>query len=206
MDPKTKKVLIGAVIIIAILVVLFVSDAFRMIKVAAPSQILSSSEAQSISSANHYSNSRNEIAASNSEVQGTSSSSTISVIPNNTAASSSVEWSLTGETMTLQIASTPAQEELGLGGISSLASLSGMFFVFDAPNTYGFWMKGMEFPLDIIWLDQDFKIIHIENGLSPSTYPKIFYPGAPAMYVIEVNAGIAERFSLQIGQMMEIHR
>jgi uncharacterized membrane protein (UPF0127 family) len=118
----------------------------------------------------------------------------------------SLEWSVPGDTITLLIAATPAEQELGLGGISSLASTSGMFFVFDKPDDYGFWMKGMEFSLDIIWLDQSFKIIHIEHDLSPATYPNIFYPGSPGKYVIEVNAGMAQKFSLAIGETMQIYQ
>jgi uncharacterized membrane protein (UPF0127 family) len=108
--------------------------------------------------------------------------------------------------MTLLVASTRAEQEHGLSDVPYLASTTGMLFVFDKPDDYGFWMKDMEFPLDIIWLDQSFKIIHIEHDLSPSTYPNVFYPGSPAKYVIEVNAGIAQKFSLAIGETMQIYQ
>jgi uncharacterized membrane protein (UPF0127 family) len=117
-----------------------------------------------------------------------------------------LEWSLPGDTINLVIASTSVEQEFGLGDRASLASTSGMFFVFEKPDDYGFWMKGMEFSLDIIWLDQNFKIIHIEQDLSPSTYPQVFYPGSPAKYVIEVNAGTAAHFSLAIDQTMQIYQ
>jgi uncharacterized membrane protein (UPF0127 family) len=115
-------------------------------------------------------------------------------------------WSLPSQTMTLLVASTRAEQEHGLSDVPYLASTTGMLFVFDKPDDYGFWMKDMEFPLDIIWLDQSFKIIHIEHDLSPSTYPNVFYPGSPAKYVIEVNAGIAQKFSLAIGETMQIYQ
>ncbi len=108
--------------------------------------------------------------------------------------------------MTLLVASTSAEQEQGLSDVPFLASTTGMLFVFDTPDDYGFWMKDMQFPLDIIWLDQSFKIIHIEYSLSPSTYPQVFYPGSPAKYVIEVNAGFVKEFSLSEGQVMQIYQ
>jgi len=120
------------------------------------------------------------------------------------SSSPSAEWSLPGRTISLTIASTSAEQELGLGDRAALASTSGMLFVFDSPDNYGFWMKDMQFPLDIIWLDQNFKIIHIERGLLPSTYPEVFFPGSPTKYVIEVNAGFANANSLSVGQTMQI--
>ena len=118
----------------------------------------------------------------------------------------SFEWSLPGQTTTLLVASTSAEQERGLSDVPSLSPTTGMFFDFDTPDNYGFWMKDMAFPLDIIWLDQGFKIIHIEQSLSPSTYPQVFYPGSPAKYVIEVNAGMAQKFSLVIGETMRIYQ
>ena len=118
----------------------------------------------------------------------------------------SFEWSLPGQTMTLIVASTSAEQEQGLSDVPYLASTTGILFVFDKPDDYGFWMKGMEFSLDIIWLDQSLKIIHIEHDLSPATYPKVFLPDSPAKYVIEVNVGLADKFSLDVGQTMQIYQ
>jgi uncharacterized membrane protein (UPF0127 family) len=140
-------------------------------------------------------------------VPDTLSASQFAVVGTTTAnIGNSLEWSVPGDTITLLIAATPAEQELGLGGIRSLAATSGMFFVFNKPDNYGFWMKDMEFSLDIIWLDKNFKIVHIENDLSPATYPNVFYPGFPSKYVIEVNAGFADKFSLTIGETMQIYQ
>ncbi|MDE2188546.1 MAG: DUF192 domain-containing protein [Patescibacteria group bacterium] len=118
----------------------------------------------------------------------------------------SFEWSLPGSAINLLAAVTPSEQEQGLGDLRYLASSTGMFFIFNQPGNYGFWMKGMEFPLDIIWLDQNFKIVHIENDLSTSTYPDVFYPDALSRYVIEVNAGIAKQYDLSVGQTMQIYQ
>ncbi|MDR3558630.1 MAG: DUF192 domain-containing protein [Candidatus Pacebacteria bacterium] len=140
-------------------------------------------------------------------VPGSLSASRFPVVGNTMATPlNSLAWSLPGTTITLLISDTPAEQELGLGQISSLASSSGMIFVFNKPDTYAFWMKDMEFPLDIIWLDQNFKIVHIEHSLSPSTYPQAYSPKSPAKYVIEVNAGLADKYSLKEGETMQIYQ
>ena len=43
----------------------------------------------------------------------------------------------------------------------------GMLFIFNYPSKQGFWMKEMMFPLDIIWLDSNYSVIHIEKKLQP---------------------------------------
>lgn len=185
MNPKIEKTIVGAfAVIAAVLIVFFASDVFSITNAMLSPQT-----------------------AWQGGVAGTASAENSSVVGTTAlTAANSLEWSLPGTTIFLLVASTPTAQEQGLGDIGHLASTSGMFFVFGAPDNYGFWMKGMEFPLDIIWLDQNFKIIHIERDLSPSTYPNVFYPGSPAKYVIEVNAGTAERFSLAIGQTMQIYQ
>ena len=185
MNQKTEKIIVGTIaVVIASLIVFFVHNIFSITTVLSLQGTIWKGG-----------------------VPDTSSASSFEIVGKNVATpENSLEWSVPGYTITLLIATTPAEHELGLGGISSLASTSGMFFVFDKPDDYGFWMKDMEFSLDIIWLDQSFKIIHIEHDLSPSTYPKVFLPGSPAKYVIEVNAGMAKKFSLAIGQTMQIYQ
>lgn len=105
----------------------------------------------------------------------------------------------------VEIADTPSEQEKGLSGYKYLRDNQGMLFVFQTPGNYGFWMKDMNFPLDIIWIDQNSKVIHIEKSLSPSTYPQVFYPGGPALYVLEVNAGQADTTQLEIGDTVKIY-
>jgi hypothetical protein len=95
-------------------------------------------------------------------------------------------------TVEVEIASTQAQFKKGLSGRGSLAAGHGMLFVFDKEGNWGMWMKGMQFPLDIIWANASGTIVTIEHSVSPDTYPTIFYPAQPtALYVLEVPAGFA---------------
>lgn len=90
--------------------------------------------------------------------------------------------------------------EKGLSGRKSLAKESGLLFSFPSPNNYGFWMKGMKFPIDIIWID-DGKIIDIKkNAPVPLTQNyETYTPVAPARYVLEVNAGLSEKYGFMAG-------
>lgn len=97
------------------------------------------------------------------------------------------------------VSDTDSKVVKGLSGRKSLGQDEAMLFVFQSPGIYKFWMKDMNFPLDIIWLDKDRKVIHIEHNLSPSTYPKVFGPDLPALFVLEVNSGIANNLSLSVG-------
>src|SRR3989338_5042145 len=57
-----------------------------------------------------------------------------------------------------ELADTPEKRALGLSGRETLGNDEGMLFVFDEPNTRQFWMKNMNFALDIIWIDENKKV------------------------------------------------
>jgi hypothetical protein len=78
-----------------------------------------------------------------------------------------------------------------------------MLFVFDKEGYYGFWMKEMNFPIDIAWLDKDKKITLIEKNVLPETYPQIFNPKSKNLYVLETKAGFFEKFGIKIGDFAE---
>jgi uncharacterized membrane protein (UPF0127 family) len=76
---------------------------------------------------------------------------------------------------------------------------TGMFFVMDTPKQYGFWMPDMHFAIDIIWMNEDMRVVDISHNVRPETYPKTFHPITPALYVLEVSAGYAEKMGIQKG-------
>jgi hypothetical protein len=99
----------------------------------------------------------------------------------------------------VEILDIPAERTKGLSGREYLAEDTGVLFVFEEPDRYGFWMKEMKFDLDIVWMDQNFKIVHIEEALTPDTYPQIFEPESDTQYVLEVNSGFVEKNKLEVG-------
>ncbi len=102
-------------------------------------------------------------------------------------------------TLFLQVADDDTERALGLGQRDSLGEgIDGMFFIFSGPSQDGIWMKDMRFAIDIIWLDQDLKIVDIAKRVSPNTYPKTFTPRTPANYVVELAAGRSDELGLKI--------
>ena len=67
-------------------------------------------------------------------------------------------------------------QEQGLSGKSQLAQDQGMLFVFAQPGKYYFWMKGMNFSIDIIWIGEDMKVIYIKKDARPELYPETYGP------------------------------
>ncbi|MDQ5893309.1 MAG: uncharacterized protein QG640_321 [Patescibacteria group bacterium] len=106
----------------------------------------------------------------------------------------------------LTVAATSESRTQGLGGLESLPADSAMFFVFNDLDKYGIWMKDMKFPIDIFWLDDKGKIVHLEKDVSPNTYPKVFFPPEKSLYILEANAGFAQKNGLVIGKVLNFSR
>lgn len=107
-----------------------------------------------------------------------------------------------GREVTVTVADTPDSRERGLSGRNGLAPDEGMLFVFPSDARYGFWMKDMRFPIDILWLSSRSEVIEIRQRVSPLSYPAVFTPRAPARYVLELPAGFVEAYNVKIGDSM----
>ena len=111
---------------------------------------------------------------------------------------------LDGRPLSVSIADTPSAREVGLGGREALAPDEGMLFVFPKDDTYGFWMRGMRFSIDIIWLSGEGVVVNMKQNVSPATYPHVFEPSVPARYVLELPAGYAERYTVRLGSRLRL--
>ena len=87
----------------------------------------------------------------------------------------------------------------GLSGVPSLQENEVKLFVFPHDDTWSFWMKDMNFSIDMIWVDASSTVVYIEENVAPETFPTSFEPTAPARYVIETVAGFAERHNIGVG-------
>ncbi len=92
---------------------------------------------------------------------------------------------------------------LGLSGKTGLNADEGMLFAFDKPGNYGFWMKDMEFPLDILWISDSFSVVGVEKNLATDTYPTVFGENYEARYVLEVPAGFSDKNNIKVGDSMK---
>ena len=106
----------------------------------------------------------------------------------------------------IDIADTDSTRTKGLSKTKSLDQDKGLLFDFKKENNYGIWMKDMNYSLDIIWLDKNSKVVHIEESVAPQTYPKTFYPPKPAKYVLEINTHLSSKYEIKVGDIAEIRR
>ncbi len=107
-------------------------------------------------------------------------------------------------TLTLEKADTPEKRQQGLSGRKDIVANTGVLFVFDSPGRQCMWMKDMNFNIDIIWLSSEKEIIHIEENVSPKTFPQSFCGAEPALYVLEVKAGVANATGFHIGDHLNL--
>ena len=106
----------------------------------------------------------------------------------------------------VQIADTSNEQTQGLSDRLGLAEGTGMIFVFNSPAPQYMWMKDMNFALDMVWLDQNKKVVHIAADATPQSYeknpPEIFFSETPALYVIELPSGDAGRFGIALDSLL----
>lgn len=112
----------------------------------------------------------------------------------------------------VELARTETERAKGLSNREVLAPNAGMLFIFDTPGEYGFWMKDTFIPLDMIWISESKHIVHIEKNVQPSsdltTYSNEINSedgSDAALYVLELNAGEAEKNLFAIGDEVLIN-
>lgn len=108
-----------------------------------------------------------------------------------------------GVTIRAELADTTEKRARGLMFRESLAKDRGMLFTFAEAQPWSFWMKNTRIRLDIIWLDANKKIIHVERNVPICTRTDDgcpnYQPNDPAFYVLEVAAGVADELNLKRG-------
>ncbi len=104
-----------------------------------------------------------------------------------------------GVSLRIEYATTEAKRGIGLSEQESIPDDYGMLFIFPKDDYHGFWMKDTLVPLDMFWLDSDRHVVSIISDVATSTYPNVFYPSAPARYVLETAAGFARVHGIATG-------
>lgn len=109
-------------------------------------------------------------------------------------------------TINLEIAATQAQQNKGLSDRPSLPSGHGMLFVFEGYQNQSFWMKNMQFNIDIIWV-KDNTVVGLNKNLPiPTDLPLTIYsPPEPINFVLELNSGAADEYNITIGDTIEFN-
>ena len=104
------------------------------------------------------------------------------------------------------LAATGEQRRKGLSIKDNMTENEAMLFLFEDSRRHSFWMSGMKFPIDIIWLDDNKTVVHVEHELEPcepfGDCPQ-FRPDADSLYVLETVAGFASKYNVTDGTRVE---
>jgi len=108
----------------------------------------------------------------------------------------------------VEVADTQTKRNKGLGGRESLATDAGMLFIFPKTDIYPFWMKGLSFPLDFIWIREG-TVVDFTKGAQPPVAGQveaslpIYTPKEEVDQVLEVNGGTIDRLNIKIGDTVK---
>lgn len=102
----------------------------------------------------------------------------------------------------IEIAQTDEERARGLMNRESLPENNGMFFIFPQTVEEKFWMKDTKIPLDLVFIDEGMKTVHIIENAVPDSTEMLASP-QPYKYVIEVNGGIVAKKGIKIGDSVE---
>lgn len=113
---------------------------------------------------------------------------------------------INGHNLQVTVADSREEQEIGLSETESLPQDQGMIFLFEKPDYYAFWMKDMKLPIDIIYIKNN-QIVTILNNAQPpkeEESPIVYTPTEPSDKVLEINAGLSEKYDFKKGDIVKI--
>jgi len=115
---------------------------------------------------------------------------------------------INGHIFRLEIADDEATRIQGLSKRPFLPEDTAMLFIYQDKDYLAFWMKDTLFPLDILFLDSNRRIVDIQTMQPKPGVPdqelRLYQSSAPAMYAIEMNSGLAEKLGFTVGMVVEL--
>lgn len=105
------------------------------------------------------------------------------------------------------VADEQSERVQGLSGVTQLDANQGMLFIFDTDGDWGMWMKDMELAIDMLWVDKELRVVHIEEDVSPDTYKngrQTFSSGRDVRFVIETPAFFTSNNNITVGDRVYI--
>ncbi|MFD2550224.1 DUF192 domain-containing protein [Bizionia sediminis] len=108
-------------------------------------------------------------------------------------------------TLDIEIADNEFETQTGLMYRPSMLSNRGMLFIFPDEQPRSFYMKNTRFPLDIIYLNEAKRVVSFQENAQPFNEGSL-PSNAPAKYVLEVNAGLVEKWQLKVGDSMSFSK
>ena len=106
-----------------------------------------------------------------------------------------------GKVLQVELMVNDADRAMGVMYRPSLPQDRGLLFVFERAEFHGFWMKNCRFPIDMVWLDEEKRVVHLAEAVPPCMADPcpVYEPLRRARYVLEVNAGQARREKAVVG-------
>ena len=110
-----------------------------------------------------------------------------------------------GKVLQTEVMVSDEDRQMGLMFRPSLPLDHGMLFIFAQPDFHGIWMKNCKFPIDIVWLDAERKVVHVAPKVPPCEAEPcpVYQPLQRASYVVELNAGQAGKEKAVVGSKLE---
>jgi uncharacterized membrane protein (UPF0127 family) len=111
--------------------------------------------------------------------------------------------SISGHELKVQYADTTDEQQRGLGDRANLAQDQGMYFRFNQTAKEVVWMKNMQFPIDVIWINNS-KVVQIDQNLLPQpntadTQLRLYPSNAEVDAFLETNVGWAADNGIRVG-------
>jgi uncharacterized membrane protein (UPF0127 family) len=119
-----------------------------------------------------------------------------------------VNVTVNGLTLIADVSSTDEQRNKGLAVKDQLAENQAMLFVFENEAEHTFWMKDMKFPIDIIWMDANNTVVHVENNVQPCRTMLLcttYKANGNSLYVLETVSGFAQKYGITKGTHIDFH-
>jgi uncharacterized membrane protein (UPF0127 family) len=117
---------------------------------------------------------------------------------------------LKGQHFAIEIAADDASRERGLMFRDAMPADHGMLFLFEHPMMQTFWMKNTHIPLDILYFDQNYKLVSMQQRVPPCRSAgndcPVYPSSGPAQYVLELNAGVADNLGVKEGDELKVTR
>lgn len=117
---------------------------------------------------------------------------------------------LDGHRFRIEIAADEPSRERGLMFRENMPADHGMLFIFDDAQVRTFWMKNTPLPLDILYFDQDYKLVSVQQRvpscLNSGNNCPVYPSDGAAQYVLELNAGTADKIGVKPGDVLSVHR
>jgi uncharacterized membrane protein (UPF0127 family) len=114
---------------------------------------------------------------------------------------------LAGHRYTVEVAADDASRARGLMFRDSMPASQGMLFIHDSEEPQAYWMKNTRIALDILYFDAQRKLVSQQRDVPPCSAGNACPPypsNAPALYVLELNAGQAQAIGLKDGEELKV--